>query len=192
MKIMKSLVYVMFSLFVLTSCTSKTILLKKKLTAKWTGSATISYNKEETTASSLFPFSDSLMAFYASKGNNYLSIALYDSFAVVDGLNFYKNRAFQIDWNPLIAGKNYISLWSPTTADDIMLREKLKKNAESRFSSDTLTGKAYIMEMFDITKDREVLFLKDIVLKGDSLWCNVESDLVVQAKQSLKLKKVKE
>jgi len=177
------------STVLLLSCTSFKG-QKKKMINEWTGFAEISFDSNYIPNSNSFPFSDSLVTFYkSSDSNNYINISLNDSFAVIDGLYFYQNRAFVVDWTPLKAGKEYIVLWTYSTREDLELREALKRKASN--PQDSLSGNSYCLEMFDVTKDREIIFLKDIDFKGDSMFCQVESDLVMSVKQHLALKKLK-
>lgn len=173
--------------FTLVSC-SDFERTKRNLQGTWKGHALITFDSNYIRNTPFFPFSDSLNLFYQSfKADDYLRIQLDDSIAVVNLLNFYRNRIFAINWTPLKAGKNYIVLWTYTTAEDYNFREYLKSKVNS--SADSLQGNALCLEMFDLTKDREIIFLKNIELKKDSLICDVEMDLFISARQKLLLKR---
>gem|GEM_PF-1851000 len=183
----KSVIFICISCIVLSSCTSYKS-NKKKMIAKWEGYAEIAFDSNYYPGSQNFPFSDSLDGFYKSfKDKNYIQIELNDSFAVVNHLSFYRNRVFTIDWTPLKAGKDYIVLWAYTTREDVDFRELLKQKTINTF--DTMSGGVFCLELFDVTKDREILFLKDIKLKNNSFICRLEMDLVVAARQKLTLQK---
>jgi len=178
-------------LFILLSCTSYKS-QKMKMIGKWEGSCQISFDSTYIPKSKSFPYSDSLQLYYKNFGaKNFIKLELNDSFAIISRLNFYQNRVFAIDWTPLKAGNDYIVLWCYKNESDFQLLEKIKHSADNWMpDKDSLAGNNFILEMFDVTKDREIIFLKDIKLTKDSMFCNVETDMVIVAKQKLLLKKV--